>query len=489
MRRLNSRGLPLMYFRVTGDACSSSCTPHQKVHGLVRKFGSSRPDGIIEAFVQSPLDLMRYDQTAGTINQHHGWMPGNIASWYHHTSSQRDTHLSLSFPYIEPCFRRGFERRHMFETLTQPPDPYILLLMGLGLLIALVAWLPLALRRLPLSLPIVCIGLGMGLGAIPGLRCYPSPLEHPEIAERFAEFVVIIALMGAGLKIDRVLGLRSWMITWRLIFLTLPLGIALIAVLAGAWLALPWAMALLLGAVLAPTDPVLASDVQVGPPKTGEEDEIRFALTSEAGVNDGAAFPFVHLAIALAAASVTNEAWVLDWLTYNVVWEIGVGILGGYLVGRLFGWITFHIPAESKLAKTGDGLIALSATFVSYGLTEVIHSYGFLSVFVTALAFRQSHRDHDFHKSMHDLIEQIERISMMLLLLLFGGCDRQRAAVPAGTHGYRGCPGDPAGHPAGHGPDGDDGHCGTMARENDDRILRHPGHRVVLLPCLWSEPH
>jgi NhaP-type Na+/H+ or K+/H+ antiporter len=309
----------------------------------------------------------------------------------------------------------------MFETLTRPPDPYILLMMGLGLLIALVAWLPLALRRVPLSLPIVCIGLGMGLGAIPGLRFAPLPLEHPEITERFAEFVVIIALMGAGLKIDRVLGLRSWLITWRLIFLTLPLGIALIAVLAGTWLALPWAMALLLGAVLAPTDPVLASDVQVGPPKTGEEDEVRFALTSEAGVNDGAAFPFVHLAIALAAASVTHEPWALDWLTYNVVWEIGVGILGGYLVGRLFGWITFHVPAESRLVKTGDGLIALSATFVSYGLTEVFHAYGFLSVFVTALTFRQAHRDHDFHKSMHDLIEQIERISMMVLLLLFGG--------------------------------------------------------------------
>ncbi len=227
--------------------------------------------------------------------------------------------------------------------------------------------------------------------------------------------------MGAGLKIDRVLGLRSWMITWRLIFLTLPLGIALIALLAGTWLALPWAMALLLGAVLAPTDPVLASDVQVGPPKTGEEDEVRFALTSEAGVNDGAAFPFVHLAIALAAASVTQEPWAFEWLTYNVLWEIGVGILGGYLVGRLFGWITFHIPAETKLARTGDGLIALSATFVSYGFTEIIHSYGFLSVFVTALTFRQAHRDHDFHKSMHDLTEQIERISMMVLLLLFGG--------------------------------------------------------------------
>ena len=66
------------------------------------------------------------------------------------------------------------------------------------------------------------------------------------------------------------------------------------------WLGLPWVIALLLAAVLVPTDPVLASDVQVGPPRTGEEDEVRFGLTSEAGINDGAAFPFVHLAIALS---------------------------------------------------------------------------------------------------------------------------------------------------------------------------------------------
>lgn len=318
----------------------------------------------------------------------------------------------------------------MLDTLTEPPDPYILVLIGFGVLIALVAWLPLALKRLPLSLPIVCIGLGAGLGAIPGLGFTPSPLEYPEFTERFAEFVVIIALMGAGLKLDRAYGFWSWITTWRLILITLPLSILLITLLAGTWLALPWALALLVGAALAPTDPVLASDVQVGPPKTGDEDEVRFALTSEAGVNDGAAFPFVHLAIALAATAATGEPWVADWLTYNVLWEIGVGTLGGYLIGRLFGWITFHIPAETKLAKTGDGLIAVSATFVSYGLTETIHAYGFLAVFVTALTFRRSHQDHEFHNSMHDLVEQVERIAMMVLLLLFGGALVHGLLVP-----------------------------------------------------------
>lgn len=84
------------------------------------------------------------------------------------------------------------------------PDPYILILTGLGLLIALVAWLPLALKRLPLSLPIVCIALGVAIFSFPQVTLKPLPAEYPEVAERFTEFVVIMALMGAGLKLDRI---------------------------------------------------------------------------------------------------------------------------------------------------------------------------------------------------------------------------------------------------------------------------------------------
>lgn len=88
---------------------------------------------------------------------------------------------------------------------------------------------------------------------------------------------------------------------------------------------------------------------------------------------------------------------------------------------RAFGWLTFHVSAESKLARTGDGLIAVAATLVSYGLAEIIHSYGFLAVFVAALALRHTHREHDFQIQMHDVTEQIERLAMMVLLLMFGG--------------------------------------------------------------------
>lgn len=301
------------------------------------------------------------------------------------------------------------------------PDPYILLLTGLGFLIALVAWLPLALKRLPLSLPIVCVCLGIALFSIPNVSDRPLPLIYPEFTERFTEFVVIVALMGAGLKLDRVFSWRRWEVTWRLLGITMPLSIAAITML-GVWgLGLPWAIALLLGASLAPTDPVLAADVQVGPPKTGQEDEVRFGLTSEAGLNDGLAFPFVNLAVALGLSATSGEPWLEAWLLHSVLWEIGAGIVGGWVIGRIFGWLTFRIPAETKLAQTGDGLIAIAATFISYGLTEMIECYGFLAVFITALTLRHAHREHDFHRQMHDVTEQIERLVMMILLVLFGG--------------------------------------------------------------------
>lgn len=147
-----------------------------------------------------------------------------------------------------------------------PLNWYIVLLTCLGLLILAVAWLPTLLRQLPLSLPIICVAFGFALFSIPGTGAEPDLLEHPHLTERLTELIVIVALMGAGLKLNRPVGWRSWIITWRLLAITMPLSIAGIALLGWWGLGLAPAAALLLGAVLAPTDPVLASDVQVGPP-------------------------------------------------------------------------------------------------------------------------------------------------------------------------------------------------------------------------------
>ena len=151
-------------------------------------------------------------------------------------------------------------------------DAYIIILTLLGVVILLTAWLPMVLRELPMSLPIFCIVIGALFSWSPVAPFAVNPLENRYLTEHLTEFVVIVSLMGAGLKLDRPFGRVNWRTVWRLLGIAMPLTIAAIAFL-GAWmLALPLASAVLLGAVLAPTDPVLASDIQVGPPKTGEED-------------------------------------------------------------------------------------------------------------------------------------------------------------------------------------------------------------------------
>lgn len=175
----------------------------------------------------------------------------------------------------------------------------MLLLVAFGALVLLTAWLPMVLKEAPLSLPIVCILIGAtAFWFVPGLSAPRLPAELP-LVEKLTELVVIISLMGAALKIDRKVGWRTWITTWRLLAIAMPLTIAALWASGYVLLGLSGASSLLLAAALAPTDPVLASDVQVGPPKSGEEDDTRFALTSEAGLNDGLAFPFVMAAIAM----------------------------------------------------------------------------------------------------------------------------------------------------------------------------------------------
>lgn len=312
-------------------------------------------------------------------------------------------------------------------------DPYILVLVGAGLLILLVAWLPMLLRELPLSLPIFCVGIGYLLFAYVFPADQPHPMRYPHVTERMTELLVIVALMGSGLKLDRPLGWRSWTITWRLLGIAMPISIAAMAAIGWSFLGLSIGAAVLLGAALAPTDPVLASDVQVGPPGTGREDEVRFSLTSEAGLNDGLAFPFTNLALALAlyAGTATPEGgppgaavgqpWFLHWLAVDVAWKLAAGIVIGWVIGRVLGHLTFHLPNRARLSATGDGFLALAMTLLSYGLTELAHGYGFLAVFITALAFRRAERNNRYHARLHEFAEQLERLFMMLVLLLFGG--------------------------------------------------------------------
>jgi NhaP-type Na+/H+ or K+/H+ antiporter len=294
-----------------------------------------------------------------------------------------------------------------------------------GVSALLAALLPRLLEGRALSMPIAFLGLGMLIYALPTDLPVPDPIRYPWIAEHLTEFGVIVALMGAGLKLDRPVGWRRWSSTWRLLAITMPLTIVAVAVL-GWWVAgLAPATALLLASALAPTDPVLASDVQVGEPTDDEdsEDEVRFALTSEAGLNDGLAFPFTYLAIGLAAAGGASLGSVVGrWLVVEVLYKLSAGLLAGLAVGWLLGRLFFRARSETlRLANHAEGFTVLAATFLAYGVTELIGGYGFLAVFVCACSLRAAERDHGHHQVMHDFAEQVERLFTVGLLLLLGG--------------------------------------------------------------------
>ncbi|GAA0596837.1 sodium:proton antiporter [Kribbella sandramycini] len=290
-----------------------------------------------------------------------------------------------------------------------------------GLALLLGAVLPRLLSRYAVSAPIAFLGGGLLLGLVVD-RTHLSPLAEPELTKHLAELTVIIALMGVGLAIDRPVSLLQWRVTWRLLFVAMPAGVA--ALTGVGWLlGVAPVTALLIAAVLAPTDPVLASDVQVGGPTTGEdaeldeEDEVRFALTSEAGLNDGLAAPLVYLAVFLATKSFSP----VEWVAWDLLGKTAIGVAVGFGAGWLLGRMTFSAPAQSlRLADSREPVLALAMTLGVYGLTEVLHGYGFIAVFVAALTLRSAERSHDFHNQLHDFIGQLEHILTWGILLLLG---------------------------------------------------------------------
>ncbi|WP_432476435.1 cation:proton antiporter [Nocardioides sp. GXQ0305] len=300
---------------------------------------------------------------------------------------------------------------------------------GLALLLAVV--LPALLGRWAVSAPMVLTGLGVLLGFTPVADGLPlDPVADRVVVEHVTELTILVALMGVGLAIDRPLQpwrRRSWQVwspTWRLLVVAMPLSIAGTALL-GWWAGVAPATALLLGAALAPTDPVLASDVQVAGPQTGEHeveetDEVRFTLTSEAGLNDGLAFPFVYAAVLVATAGPVT-GWGLEWVGVYLVGKVAIGTLVGVACGWALSRVAFRSRSRAlRTAERGESLLAVAALVTSYGLGEVAGGYGFLSVFACAMTFRSAERAHDYHAAMHQVVERLERLLTLVVLLGLG---------------------------------------------------------------------
>lgn len=301
-------------------------------------------------------------------------------------------------------------------------NPYHVAMAALGAGIILAYWLPRFLSgREPAASALLFLAGVLIFSFVPGM---PEALD-PRTASRFweltSELAVIIALFGTGLRIDNLSSWARWRPTVRLLAVTMPLTIGTVALLGWWWAGMTVAGAVLLGAVLAPTDPVLAGDVQVGPPTEGGEDPVRFALTTEAGLNDGLAFPFVYLGLIIGAQGLSPDAWALEWVVRDVVYRIAVGLAAGVGAGQLLGRVLFAVPRGNVLADTSSGVVALAGVLLCYGATELVEGYGFIAVFAAGATVRRTESEHAFHTRLHAFNEAIEHAVTALLLVLIGG--------------------------------------------------------------------
>jgi NhaP-type Na+/H+ or K+/H+ antiporter len=292
----------------------------------------------------------------------------------------------------------------------------------IGASIILAFWLPRFFSgREPAASALLILAGAVGFTMVPGMPEAIDPRTAPKIWEYASELAVIVALFGTGLRIDNLTDYRRWQPTVRLLLVAMPLTILAVALL-GFWLAgMTLGGAILLGAVLAPTDPVLAGDVQVGPPTEGGEHPVRFALTTEAGLNDGLAFPFVYLGLIVAAEGFSAGDLALEWFARDVVYRIAMGTAAGAFIGWLLGKILFSFPQANPLATTASGVLALAGVLLCYGGTELVEGYGFIAAFVSGVTLRRAEEGHEFHGRLHSFSEAIEHALTAILLLLIGG--------------------------------------------------------------------
>ena len=301
-------------------------------------------------------------------------------------------------------------------------DQYLLVLILIGAATFVTAWMPKLSKKFGISYSVIYLLAGILLYTlIPDYLPNPLPENNEVLTLHLTELIVIISLMGTGIKIDQKFSFKRWAAPLKLIGITMLLCIIVTTFMGYYFLGLGLASAILLGAVLAPTDPVLASDVQVGPPNEGSTNEAKFVLTSEAGLNDGMAFPFTWLAITVGLITAGEGGNLLDWLAFDVIYRILAGVFLGYLAGKVTGHLIFALSDRNKILHAKNSLVAISITLLIYGITEMVHGYGFIAVFICAITLRHYEKGHKYHKDMHSFTDQFERLLVCILLMLFGG--------------------------------------------------------------------
>jgi sodium/hydrogen antiporter len=311
------------------------------------------------------------------------------------------------------------------------------------------------LKRLPLTASMFYLALGFVLGPALLGALDISILQESAMLERITEVAVVISLFTAGLKLRVPLAERRWMLPVRLATLSMVITIALVTAVAFYGLGLSLGAAILLGAILAPTDPVLASDVQVSDPY--DLDRVRFGLTGEAGLNDGTAFPFVMLGLGLLGLhDIGANGW--RWWTIDLVWAVSGGLAVGAALGTLIGSLVLYLRKEHREALGLDEFLTLGLIAISYGTALLLHTYGFLAVFAAGIALRRVEMSHSGQRAPDELRamakkdtvtdpqsapaamaqgvlsfnEQLERIAEVAVVVLLGSL-LGNASFPEGT--------------------------------------------------------
>ncbi len=300
---------------------------------------------------------------------------------------------------------------------------HYLILAALGFATLIMAWLPSVSKKIKISFPILLLFIGFLLFWADIPLQWPDPLWNDLYLMYFSEIIVIISLMGAGLKIGKVFSYSAWKRPLLLLFITMPLSMLSAYFIGVYFLALSIPSAILLAAILAPTDPVLAAEVQLEEPTREKEpeDKRRFTLTTEAGLNDGMAYPFTYLAVMVGQAGGWAALNFSEWFWDKLLLKILIGIVLGILIGRFIGFLMDRLHVVTGL-KTFDGFVSLSLTIMAYGLTELLHGYGILAVFFVGITLRYYEKiSGDYKKKMHDFIHEIERLLLVIWIILFGG--------------------------------------------------------------------
>lgn len=256
----------------------------------------------------------------------------------------------------------------------------------LGVLLIVMTLSSSFISRLPLSAAMLYLVVGMALGPSGMDLLRLDPLRDAVLLERLTEVAVLISLFVAGIKLNLPLTDRRWRVPVRLASVSMVITVCAITAV-GYWLLhLPLGAAVLLGAVLAPTDPVLASDVQMA--DASDRDRLRFGLTGEGGLNDGTAFPFVMLGLGLLSLHDLG-AWGWRWWLVDVLWATGAGLSLGYGLGALVGRVVLYLRMRHREALGSDEFLALGLIALAYGVAIAFHAYGFLAVFAAGYALRQ----------------------------------------------------------------------------------------------------